>query len=154
MTWHLSKFLAFSSFAALAGLLPPGAAQAQDCGTNNLVPESEFCLTGTTVIGSGGMAVFKAKNQTQSVGAGEKIGDWRITAITPDGVTIQRGTVNRKLELNAMSVASRPVSRPAGQPRQLHNVSPVAAGKAASVGTSGPGPQLSISTHLPPVEDY
>ena len=152
MIWRPSKFLACFLFYALT--VSAGQALAQDCGANNLVPETQFCLTGTTVIGSGGMAVFKVKNQTQSVGAGETIANWRITAITPDGVTIQRGTVSRRLELNAMSLAARPVSKPAGEPRKLHDVSPVAAGKAASVGTSGPGPQLSISTHLPPVEDY
>jgi hypothetical protein len=153
MLYRPSAPLACLIICAAAVLFASGGAQAQGCSGNNLVPETDFCLAGTTVIGSGGVAVFKTKGQSLSVETGETVGSWRVTAIKEGSVTIQRGAVRRELEMNRISTASR-LARKKLQAGELHDISPVAAGKAASVGTSGPGPKLSISTHLPPVKDY
>jgi hypothetical protein len=83
---------------------------------------------------------------------GEAIGNWRITAVKSGAITIQRGAVSRELAMNRISTAARIHAGPA---RQLHDISPVAAGKVSSVGTVSPsGKRLSISTHLPPVQEY
>jgi hypothetical protein len=130
------------------------AAWAQACGSGNQVPDSDLCLAGTTMIGNGGVAVFKSKDKSLSVEPGDTIAGWRVTQVKTGAVTLQRGGVTRLLAMNRVSTAPRILSkRPSGP--QMHDVSPVAAGNATSVGTVGPdGKRLSISTHLPPVQDY
>lgn len=134
-------------------LFVPDGALAEACSGNNLVPQTQFCLVGTTTVGSGGVAVFKNKDQSLSVAPGETIGNWRVTEIQSGRVIIERAGMRRQLDMNRVSIAAR-AARNATPARQLHDISPIAAGKAKSVGTSGPGQKLSISTHLPPVEDY
>jgi hypothetical protein len=127
---------------------------AQACSGGNLVPQSDFCLTGTTMIGGGGVAVFKGSDKTMSVEAGDMIAGWQVTQVKPGSVTLQRGGVVHRLAMNRISTASRILAkRPKGP--ELHDVSPVAAGRVSSVSTTdASGKRLSISTHLPPVQDY
>jgi hypothetical protein len=131
----------------------PGAF-ADACSGGNLVPQTDLCLAGTTMIGNGGVAVFKNKSKSLSVEAGDTVAGWRVSQVKPGAVIITRDGISRQLVMNRISTAARLVpKRPAT--RELHDISPVAAGKVASVGTTGPdGKRLSISTHLPPVQDY
>jgi hypothetical protein len=143
-------FLICSLFCIAA---PPGAF-AQACSGGNLVPQTDFCLVGTTMIGNGGIAAFKSNAKSLSVEAGDTIAGWHVTQVKQGSVTLQRDGVTHVLAMNRISTATRlQPKRPPGP--ELHDISPIGAGKVASVGTVRPdGTRLSISAHLPPVRDY
>lgn len=123
------------------------------CAVMNRVPDTEYCLAGTTIIGKKGIAVFKNKKESRSIETGEIIESWRIVDVDVAGVTIGRGAETRHLGLKQMSATSAALKRRRVS-ATTYNVSPLNAGNAKSIGTTGPGLKLSIATHLPPVKDY
>ena len=143
-------FLTCSFFCAATA--PDAFAQA--CSGGNLVPQSDFCLVGTTMIGNGGVAAFKGTAKSLSVEAGDTIAGWRVAQVKQGSVTLQRDGVTHVLAMNRISTAARVLPKRASGP-VLHDISPIGAGRVASVGTIRPdGTRLSISSHLPPVQDY
>ena len=106
------------------------------------------------MIGNGGVAAFKSKAKSLSVEAGDIIAGWRITQVKSGAVILERGSVTHVLAMNRISTATRLQPKRATGP-ELHDLSPIGAGRVASVGTVRPdGTRLSISAHLPPVQDY
>jgi len=144
-----TSVVAFVSFAPIDSLY----ADNDGCAATNRVPASEYCLAGTTIIGKKGIAVFKNKNESRSIETGETIDNWRVVDVSVAGVTIGRGAEIRHLGVKQLSATSSTLKHKTAS-TTMYNVSPLNAGNAKSIGTTGPGLKLSISTHLPPVKDY